>query len=571
MQKRRLEKLSSAVTLSDMEIFIFPELMIAGAIANIMSPVIWEWKNVKYFQGIERLTPYRRILRVKQYIMDNYVFNLDLDTWGLTTKETEKNRFCSFIDMQALEQSNALFGYEGDKYYFDIDIRRHFGLDAYDSEAIPYWKTETVEAMNAFRLKEGYHTGAGECVSLSLLYCAALFIVAKIPLEDIYMMATPLHSQNFVTVNEGIITNNRRIVTKSMWSNGTPMSHKARRALQNERVSIVANLNGYVHSFYPEATMKRESYSKFSTKLSEYLTPNINHDHFLCFLRHFTKWQDLFQFYGKTDTGKMYIVAEELYNAEADSELKLASSSISKLINRIKIEKLSTEPYHNRILLQDYGNVFQKLNKSNRDNWEKILSAEFKFLGQNVVSEICQDLYSFSFIEPKLPSNNEDFVWKEQGIDLTGLDSREQIFEKLTSLKGKNELADLAFMAYRDISGDGWEPFLMAALCRNPASIEGSLGMSNDEVYNALKSFQDSSIYSDNRLSQPDEVWNFKTGDGFEKALCMMNILSKRGHFPEIAINGDMVKLICEGIEYKFITNKTFDRTVVMPKVPCLC
>jgi hypothetical protein len=45
-----------------------------------------------------------------------------------------------------LKQSNALFGYEGDKYYFDIDIRKHFGLDKYDSDIIPYWKTETVEA-----------------------------------------------------------------------------------------------------------------------------------------------------------------------------------------------------------------------------------------------------------------------------------------------------------------------------------------------------------------------------------------------------------------------------------------
>jgi hypothetical protein len=40
--------------------------------------------------------------------------------------------------------------YEGDKYYFDIDIRKHFGIDKYKSNVIPYWKTE----MEAFKYKE---------------------------------------------------------------------------------------------------------------------------------------------------------------------------------------------------------------------------------------------------------------------------------------------------------------------------------------------------------------------------------------------------------------------------------
>jgi len=72
--------------------------------------------------------------RIKQYIMDHYVFNLDLDTWGLTTKKVEINRFKDFTDMDFIRQSNALFGYEGDKYYFDLDIRRHFGLDKYTND-----------------------------------------------------------------------------------------------------------------------------------------------------------------------------------------------------------------------------------------------------------------------------------------------------------------------------------------------------------------------------------------------------------------------------------------------------
>jgi len=183
---KTLEKYSSAFTLSDMEIFIFPELFYSLVLANIMSPIIWEWRKNEWFTNIEKKSFTYKVNRIKQFVMDNFVFNLDLDTWGLTTKDNELNRFKDFCDLDILKQSNALFGYEGDKYYFDIDIRRHFGLDKYTDEIIPYWKTETVEAMNAFRLKPNYTTGAGECVSLSALYAATLFVVGRSSLGDLF-------------------------------------------------------------------------------------------------------------------------------------------------------------------------------------------------------------------------------------------------------------------------------------------------------------------------------------------------------------------------------------------------
>ena len=222
--KKALEKYSSAFTLSDMEIFIFPELFYPLVLANIMSPVIWGWRNDLWFKDIEKKSFTYKVNRIKQFIIQNYVFNLDLSTWGLTTKTKEIARFSDFFDMDVLRHSNALFGYEGDKYYFDIDIRKHFGLDKYTTDVIPYWKTETAEAMTAFRFKENFSTGAGECVSLSSLYAAAMFIVGRIALEKIFLIATPLHSQNFIIEKEGLITNNRRIVTRNMWYNGTSLS-----------------------------------------------------------------------------------------------------------------------------------------------------------------------------------------------------------------------------------------------------------------------------------------------------------------------------------------------------------
>ena len=262
--KKTLEKYSSAFTLSDMEIFIFPELFYPLILADIMAPELWRWRDDPWFNDIEKKGFTYKANRIKQYIIQNYVFNLDLSTWGLTSKSAEIGRFSDFYDMEMLKQSNALFGYEGDKYYFDIDIRKHFGLDKYDSDIIPYWKTETIEAMGAFRYKDNFRTGAGECVSLSALYAAAMFVVGRVPLEKIFLIATPLHSQNFILEKDGLITNNRRIVTKNMWYNGTSLSEKARRAMENEKVTIVSHISGYIHTIYPEATIDTDAYALFS-------------------------------------------------------------------------------------------------------------------------------------------------------------------------------------------------------------------------------------------------------------------------------------------------------------------
>jgi hypothetical protein len=305
---KTLEKYSSAFTLSDMEIFIFPELFYPLILADIMSPELWKWRDDPWFRDIDKKSFNYKANRIKQYIIQNYVFNLDLSTWGLTTKSTEINRFSDFFDIEMLRQSNALFGYEGDKYYFDIDIRKHFGLDKYDSNIIPYWKTETIEAMGAFRYKENFTSGAGECVSLSAIYAAAMFVVGRIPLEKIFLIATPLHSQNFIVEKEGLITNNRRIVTKNMWYNGTSLSEKARRAMENEKVTIVSHISGYIHTLYSDATIDKQAYAGFSKKLREFLETELNSLIFINFLRFKSKYKTLFQFRSDLSGKHRYIL-----------------------------------------------------------------------------------------------------------------------------------------------------------------------------------------------------------------------------------------------------------------------
>jgi len=338
MDSEQLEKYTSAITLSDMEIFVFPELMYSLVLANIMSPIIWHWRELDCFKKLKGKSKYRKLMRLKQFIIDEFEFNLDLETWGLTSKSNELARFEKFISSEDVARSNALFGYHGDKYYFDVDIRRHFGLDRYPDDIIPYWKTETVDAMDAFRLKDGYRTGAGECVSLSALYVAAAFIVCGIPLEDIYMILTPLHSQNFIDMQDGVLTNNRRLVTKTMWFNGTAISNKAQRALRNENVTIVAHNSGYVHCLYDEATIDKQLYEEFAGKLDAYLSTELSLAVFASFLRTHQRYQKFFQVCRDCRGQAQFLKAEVLFHYEHGSNYRVADKTFDKLLGEVSDE-----------------------------------------------------------------------------------------------------------------------------------------------------------------------------------------------------------------------------------------
>ena len=421
------EEKSAAATLSDMEIFIFPELMYSLVLANILSPRLWRWRDLEWFDGIRGMRPKKRLQRLRQHIMDNYTFNLDLETWGLTNQTRELKRFSPFLDPGEIAASNALFGYHGDAYYYDIDIRRHFGLDKYSSDVIPYWKTETIEAMDAFRRKEGHAVGAGECVSLAGLYAAAAFVVCGIPLESIYLMATPLHSQNFIDVDTGILTNNRRLVTRAMWSNGTIISQQARRALEHERVTIVSHATGYIHLLYPDATIAPASYSHFAERLNAFLAP-------------------------PKDAADRRLVVPRLPDA-------------SRVAFRNDDEPLGLTPD------MDY----------------------------NAVSA------------------------------------------RVRSLRSTNRAAALAPYAGHELGETEPAPFVKAALERSPVS-KAALGAPGaDSAVARIAALGEESIYDGaSRLAQPDEVWNFGTGDGLEKCLLAANILGGT----EIRVRGGCAALM---------------------------
>lgn len=569
--KKELEYFSCATSLSDMEIFIFPDLMYSLVIANILSPEIWKWKNDKWFEKIEKKSFNYKVNRVKQYIMEHFVFNLDLDTWGLTTKEAEINRFKDFIDMAALSQSNALFGYEGDKYYFDIDIRRHFGLEKYDTDVIPYWKTETVEAMQAFKYKEGYGVGAGECVSLAALYVAAMYVVGGIPLEKMYLIATPLHSQNFIAEKDGLLTNNRRIVTKNMWYNGTEISAKARRAVENEKITIVSHITGHIHTYYKEASIAKEAYTLFKDKFKSYLKTELNFETFANFLFSEEKYWKCFQ-YKHTHTGKdCFIGMNSIFKTQQNSKNRFGNDTRTVLMGEMEMQEFSNSPLDGETMIND---IETYLNANPDLDFEQYKSYFFNelFLAPCAnVKDLFKELELFLHIEPRLP-NEEEKVFveadNENGLHIEVGMEREEIYNyvRQKAVDG-NKMAELSLYAFRDMDFvDYNEPFFKAAFERNPVCIMESKDMELSDLLSEIAQFEDLSIYSDNRLAQPDEVWNFKRGDGLEKAILLVNILKKRGYSAiRIHIKDRVVNLTSDRLkdDLVFTTDKTIEFDII--------
>lgn len=527
--EEELELYSSAVSLSDMEIFIFPDLMYSLVLANIMSPAIWKWREEKWFENIEKKSLSYKINRIKQYVMDHYVFNLDLETWGLTTKERELTRFKDFIDPAALAQSNALFGYEGDKYYYDVDIRRHFGLDKYDADIVPYWKTETVEAMDAFRFKDGYATGAGECVSLSALYVAALFVVGRIPLDNIFMIATPLHSQNFIAEKDGFITNNRRIVTKKMWYNGTELSSKARRSIENERITIVSHLSGTVHTFYKKADMKPERFDHFKKSFCRFLEAEISFEHFANFLYSRECYWGCFQYRHLRNGKECYIPLTCIFNTQRSSKNRFDNESRNALIEEMDCQCFSLSPIKGRILINEIEDYLTAHANQNFGSLTGFFSQVLQ--GQNCADKqkMIQELGAFLKISPRLPDAAQKDFTDAPELSLSPEQSRQEICTYLhQKAENGHPLAILSLYAWRDMEHTDWQPFVKAAIERNPVCIKEAERFSTGELVEYVKSFSSRSIYEGNRLAQPDEVWNFRHGDGIEKALLLFNILKGR-------------------------------------------
>ena len=197
-------------------------------------------------------------------------------------------------------------------------------------------------------------------------------------------------------------------------------------------------------------------------------------------------------------------------------------------------------PMENRILLNKFDEFFKQY-RVNLDKPEQVerLMAEMECNCTRNRSAV-QELLSFARLEPRLPGlGGKQHVIHTAHIKLAPTMTREDIIAHLVGLRGELPVADLAFYAFRDLAQCDTAPFFKAALERSPVSIKSTEQLGDDELVQMLEKLPNESIYDGTRLAQPDEVWNYRRGDGLERALLLANIWKSRQPQDALALASD--------------------------------
>jgi hypothetical protein len=145
-------------------------------------------------------------------------------------------------------------------------------------------------------------------------------------------------------------------------------------------------------------------------------------------------------------------------------------------------------------------------------------------------------------------------------------DSREKINNTINGLAGKSETALLTLYVFRQMDKIDWLPYIKASIERNPVCFSDLEGKTVKDVYNFLILMPDESIYEGYRLALPDEVWNFRRGDGIEKALLLADfIIQNYNKLPvSIDINKERITLKYGGESYEFKSFKNFKKSILI-------
>jgi len=175
---------------------------------------------------------------------------------------------------------------------------------------------------------------------------------------------------------------------------------------------------------------------------------------------------------------------------------------------------------------------------------------------------VIEGLVDFIHLDPELPDTASKTFNGPGPIEIQPGIEREEIVKYLGGLRSSHRVADLAFYASRDLSATDWQPFLKAALERNPACIKATKELDDEALLQTFEKMPNESIYDGSRVAQPDEVWNFQRGDGIERAITLANIWLTRhpGDAIVLTANGSKVTLkICE-TEFFFESSKGLEK-----------
>jgi hypothetical protein len=351
-----------------------------------------------------------------------------------------------------------------------------------------------------------------------------------------------------------------------MWFNGTAISMKAQRAMRNENITIVGHNTGSIHCLYKDATIDPDAYKHLSSRLGQFLAADFNLLIFSNFLRDCGKFQKYFQFCHHHRGQDKFIKAETLYSYEHGSRFRIADETYEKLLDEVSSEDYSIYKITGRMCCEQLRAFIEYENIDLRSAGGLAKLKEYLKGHVREIDEFVESLVDFMFLNPLLPSMDKQFTHVDP-IKLDPAWSRQEVIEYLQSIRHKNSTVDLAFYTYRDMETCHWEPFVRAALQRNPVSIERADCLSTDDVCRWLGTMVNESVYDGKRLAQPDEVANFRRADGIEKAFTLANIIRNNAPELEIEIVIDHENVIVKADkEFRFVSSKGLKKLIKVSK-----
>jgi hypothetical protein len=254
--------------------------------------------------------------------------------------------------------------------------------------------------------------------------------------------------------------------------------------------------------------------------------------------------------------------AEALFNYEHGSDYKIGCKTHDKLLAEVSDEDFAPYELPGRIRCDKLEDFLQKQKPDLRSTAGKTALRSFFEPVIPDAQKFVDELADFIHIEAKLPSSDKNFIPAEP-IKIPTDYSREQIIDYLRQIRKSNTTADLAFYAYRDMESCDWVPFVNAAVERNPVSVQMVNSKSLEEVYRWLQQMNSVSIYDSKRLAQPDEVANYKTADGLEKAFLLADVIREKNPEQDIKITVDNDVVVIAGRhEYRFLSAKGLQKQV---------
>ncbi len=174
-----------------------------------------------------------------------------------------------------------------------------------------------------------------------------------------------------------------------------------------------------------------------------------------------------------------------------------------------------------------------------------------------------REIADFIHTDPKIPSADKKFVVADIP-EISVEDSRSEIIWSVSQHTDKSELALLTMYIYRQMDKIDWLPFIKASIERNPVCFIDLSRKSVGEVYDILSEMENHSIYDDNRLSLPDEVWNFRSGDGIEKAILLADFIMKKDASSSLSIEIDNKTVVLRYNDgfYNFTSSKSLKKSI---------